>query len=247
VVDLIPMQFQDHEIGMFLDDDGNPWWPAHGPFEILGLGTHNITQIVARLEDDEKRLWVVNTPRGPREMWCINEPGLYELTWTSRKPEAKRFRRWVKREVLPQIRRTGGYMPTGQRFFANTERPTQVQHAKDVGAFLTRFGGRGDCIRWYRQSLKGISGATPKQWRDIGKAEGLAGWKCRRGREVVRELKPAAACAASLADDLVIHNVDEAEAIAIGLDSVAIFQRILNAKHTPAELHSSPLDGLTEE
>jgi prophage antirepressor-like protein len=252
--DLIPMQWQDHRLDYFLDEEGNPWWPAHGPFRVLGLDTHTVKYILARLDDDEKRLFPIMTPGGMQKVWCVNEPGLYELTWSSRKPQARAFRRWVKREVLPEIRRTGGYgtwMPDGERFFANTRRPIQVQNAKDVGTYLTRFGGKGDCIRWYRQSLKGITGAYPKDWREKGKEAGLAGRVCQRGREVVRKLEPAAACAASLADDLVMHHIDEAEAIDIGRDSIAIFQRILKAGkqagYTPRELRDSPLDDAPEE
>jgi hypothetical protein len=47
---------------------------------------------------------------GPREMLTVNESGLYSLIFTSRKPEAKRFRKWVTNEVLPAIRQTGGYV-----------------------------------------------------------------------------------------------------------------------------------------
>lgn len=48
---------------------------------------------------------------GGRAPLIISEPGLYKLIMRSRKPEAKEFRRWVTHEVLPQIRRTGGYIP----------------------------------------------------------------------------------------------------------------------------------------
>jgi len=42
-------------------------------------------------------------------MLCVNEPGLYALILTSRKAEAVAFKRWIKREVLPSIRKTGSY------------------------------------------------------------------------------------------------------------------------------------------
>ena len=48
-------------------------------------------------------------PAGHREMLTVNELGVYSLVFTSRKPEAKRFRKWVTSEVLPEIRKTGGY------------------------------------------------------------------------------------------------------------------------------------------
>jgi hypothetical protein len=50
------------------------------------------------------------TPGGPQKMNIINESGLYGLTFRSRKPEAKKFRKWVTSEVLPSIRKKGGYL-----------------------------------------------------------------------------------------------------------------------------------------
>ncbi len=44
-------------------------------------------------------------------MICINESGLYSLVLRSKLPEAKKFKRWITSEVLPQIRKTGGYIP----------------------------------------------------------------------------------------------------------------------------------------
>jgi len=52
---------------------------------------------------------IVHTPGGPQELLVVNESGLYNLIFTSRKPAAKRFRRWVTHEVLPAIRKTGKY------------------------------------------------------------------------------------------------------------------------------------------
>lgn len=52
----------------------------------------------------------MDTPSGAQQMTVVNESGVYALIMTSRKPSAKRFKRWVTSEVLPAIRRTGGYM-----------------------------------------------------------------------------------------------------------------------------------------
>ena len=52
---------------------------------------------------------IVTTPSGDQKMLCVNESGLYSLIFRSRKPEAKRFRKWVTSEVLPAIRKTGTY------------------------------------------------------------------------------------------------------------------------------------------
>jgi anti-repressor protein len=64
--------------------------------------------IAGRLEDDER----AKSDLGRQgEAWIINESGLYNVILRSDKPEARRFRKWVTGEVLPRIRRTGGYVP----------------------------------------------------------------------------------------------------------------------------------------
>jgi anti-repressor protein len=65
---------------------------------------------VQELDDDEKGVSSIYTPGGKQEMIVINEPGLYALVLKSRKAEAKDFSRWVRHEVLPAIRKHGGYL-----------------------------------------------------------------------------------------------------------------------------------------
>lgn len=85
--------------------DGQPWFVAADVCTALTVATEQ----TRRLDDDEKGLRTVQTPGGPQEMLIINESGLYSLILTSRKPSAKRFKRWVTGEVLPTIRKTGAY------------------------------------------------------------------------------------------------------------------------------------------
>lgn len=66
--------------------------------------------VAARLEEDEKGRSQIATPGGMQNVNVINESGLYAVILRSDKPEAKRFRKWVTSEVLPSIRRTGGYV-----------------------------------------------------------------------------------------------------------------------------------------
>lgn len=88
--------------------DRDPWFVAKDVCDILDLG--NVGQAISRLDDDEKNNITLNdgTPGNPN-MAIVNEPGLYSLILTSRKPEAKAFKRWVTHEVLPAIRKTGSY------------------------------------------------------------------------------------------------------------------------------------------
>jgi len=85
------------------------WFVAKDICEILDLGSDNINKHVFRLSDNMKGRNSIPTPGGNQDMWCVNEAGLYKLVFTSRKPEAERFTDWVAGEVIPSIRRTGGY------------------------------------------------------------------------------------------------------------------------------------------
>ena len=64
----------------------------------------------SRLDEDEKGLRLTQTPGGEQNVLLVTEPGFYKLVMRSRKPEAKAFQRWVTHEVLPALRREGGYM-----------------------------------------------------------------------------------------------------------------------------------------
>lgn len=87
--------------------DGVPWFVAADVCRVLELG--NPSQALSRLDDDEKGITTIDTPGGEQSMLIVNESGLYALVFTSRKENAKKFRKWVTSEVLPRIRKTGGY------------------------------------------------------------------------------------------------------------------------------------------
>lgn len=88
--------------------DDEPWFVAADVCRALDIG--NSRQAVTRLDDDEKNTVTLNDgiPGNP-EKTVVNEPGLYSLVLGSRKPEAKAFKRWITHEVIPAIRKTGGY------------------------------------------------------------------------------------------------------------------------------------------
>ena len=99
-------RFDESPVRAVVQDD-EPWFVAKDVCDILGID--NPSQAVGRLDDDEKGITNTYTTAGLREMLTVNESGVYSLVFTSRKPEAKRFRKWVTSEVLPEIRKTGGY------------------------------------------------------------------------------------------------------------------------------------------
>lgn len=89
--------------------DGEPWFLAADVCRALEIS--NPGDAVGRLDEDEKGVALTDTPGGMQKMIHVNEPGLYTLTLTSRKPKARDFKRWITHEVLPQIRQTGAYLP----------------------------------------------------------------------------------------------------------------------------------------
>lgn len=91
-----------------IQKDGEPWWVLKDVCEVLGLSSPH--KVFERLDDDEKGRNQIPTLGGEQEMTVINESGLYNVILRSDKPEAKPFRKWVTSEVLPSIRKNGGYI-----------------------------------------------------------------------------------------------------------------------------------------
>lgn len=87
---------------------GEPWFVATDVCQCLDIG--NSRQALSRLDDDEKGVISNDTHGGRQDVSAVNEPGLYKLVLSSRKPDAEVFKRWVTHDVIPSIRKTGGYM-----------------------------------------------------------------------------------------------------------------------------------------
>lgn len=103
--------FKGASLRTLTDEAGEPWFVLKNCMSILDLG--NPTETVKMFDEDEFSTAEVIDSIGRRQQaYIISEPGLYRLVMRSRKPEAKEFQRWVTHEVLPSIRRTGGYIPT---------------------------------------------------------------------------------------------------------------------------------------
>ncbi|CUN89261.1 phage antirepressor KilAC domain-containing protein [Bifidobacterium adolescentis] len=105
--------FKGTSLRTLTDEAGEPWFVLKDCMSILDLG--NPTETVKMFDKDEFSTTEVIDSIGRRQQtYIISEPGLYRLVMRSRKPDAKEFQRWVTHEVLPQIRRTGGYIPTSE-------------------------------------------------------------------------------------------------------------------------------------
>jgi prophage antirepressor-like protein len=128
---IVPFDFEGNQLRVFADEHGDPWFVATDVCSVLGIG--NPRQATTRLDADEKGVISTDTPGGVQAVATVNEPGLYTLVLGSRKPEAKRFKRWVTHEVLPAIRRTGRYSVPG---LAPTPASLPSDKQDRVGALL---------------------------------------------------------------------------------------------------------------
>ncbi len=99
-------KFEESPVRAVMKGD-QTWFVAKDVCDILGIA--NPRDAIAEFDDDEKGVVKADTLGGPQELNAVNESGLYNLIFTSRKPEARRFRKWVTGTVLPEIRKTGSY------------------------------------------------------------------------------------------------------------------------------------------
>lgn len=106
---MIEFAFEGQGVRMEVDA-GEPWFVLSDVCRVLEIKQAH--RAAASLDDDEKGRHTVTTLGGNQEMTVINESGLYSLILRSRKPEARRFKKWVTSDVLPTLRRSGAYVMT---------------------------------------------------------------------------------------------------------------------------------------
>ncbi len=106
MTDLTLYNFEQMPVRIALRD-GEPWFLATDLADVLGY--NHTPHMLRMLDEDEKGVQIVDTLGGQQQLAVISESGLYFAIVKSRKPEARRFRRWLTGEVLPAIRRTGRY------------------------------------------------------------------------------------------------------------------------------------------
>jgi anti-repressor protein len=118
--EIVPQVFENSEFGQLRvtqDENGEPWFVAKDVSNILGY--RSASELTRLLDDDEKGTQPVRTPGGVQELSKISESGFYKSVMQRRasfindekhQKAVKRFQRWVTHEVLPAIRRDGGYM-----------------------------------------------------------------------------------------------------------------------------------------
>ncbi|WP_419783573.1 Bro-N domain-containing protein [Maridesulfovibrio sp.] len=105
--EVIPFDFGELVVRVHQGGDGNPWFVVKDVCNVLGLS--NVTESARSLDEDELSSVKLNAGGQQREMKAVSESGLYSLIFKSRKPEAKKFRKWITSEVIPSLRKTGCY------------------------------------------------------------------------------------------------------------------------------------------
>lgn len=110
--------------------DGEPWFVGKDVAEILGY-KETAKAIRTHICDEDKGVSVLDTPGGQQKITLINESGLYSLILGSKLPKARTFKRWVTSEVLPTIRKTGGYVANDEMFI-NTYLPNADAQTREL-------------------------------------------------------------------------------------------------------------------
>jgi len=177
---LLSFQFEKSPLRVVMIDEV-PWFVANDLAAVLGY--RMASDMTRNLDDDERGTQIVRTPSGDQEMNIISESGLYAAVLKSRKPEARRFRKWVTADLLPTLRTTGRYeMPgrptpptAGQLLFEQDN--ARVNTALDIVREARKlFGPQSARLMWLSMGLPApVSSEAPLLFADpIGPA--LQAW-----------------------------------------------------------------------
>lgn len=131
-MDIQPFDFKGNEVRIIIADDGEPRWVATDVAKVLGFS--EASAMTRHLDDDEKGLSITQTLGGEQKLLSINESGLYSAILRSRKAEAREFKRWVTHDVLPSIRKRGGYLTPEAAEQALTDPDFIIRLATDLKA-----------------------------------------------------------------------------------------------------------------
>lgn len=104
---VIPFTYSDQPVRV-VEIDGEPWFVLADLCKVLRITA--LGRLAARLEKGMRQAHTLETAGGRQRMTIVSEAGMYEVVIRSDKPEAAAFRRWITSEVLPSIRKHGGYL-----------------------------------------------------------------------------------------------------------------------------------------
>lgn len=118
--------------------DGEPWFVGRDVATILGYSNPR-DAIRKHVDDEDKGVAKCDTLGGNQELVIINESGLYSLILSSKLPTAKQFKRWVTNDVLPSIRKHGGYLTQEMRDKIIADPDILIQLATELKHQFPRF------------------------------------------------------------------------------------------------------------
>ncbi len=204
-----------------LEINGEPWLVGRDVAKVLGY--KNISDALKKhVDEEDKGVAKCDTLGGAQEMTVINESGFYSLVLRSKLPEAKKFKRWVTSEVLPQIRKTGGYIPVNEEDDEKTIMAKALQIANKTIEEKDEIIGdlKGDIYKLEGLSIKGYA------LRDLSTCLGLKerflddycisqGWYSRVNHDVVihskcyaRRVKKNSINFTELGREILIENLE---------------------------------------
>ena len=167
------------------EKDGEPWFA--GKDVAIALGYSNPQKAIRDHIDSEDRTVNESFTVNGTPITLINESGLYSLILSSKLPSAKQFKHWVTSEVLPSIRKSGGYnadatMQSVVQTLATMQRVLEAQQEINQKRGQSKRVGRRP-VRWFNIRLyNSLYNAYPKPLRELEKDVGVCGVTLRAWR-----------------------------------------------------------------
>lgn len=218
---------------------GQIWFAAKDVFEGLDISWKGVDSL-GTIKDE----WTM-TPEFPdtlgrkQKMLFLNEAAVYKLAFRSNKPEAERFTEWVASEVIPQIRKTGRYIPQHQGvlpLISHTNHEVQKDMSKAVNAYNFQKGGVELIVDYTVRATRALTGKTPSQLKREGKEAGLKSKDCSSGKAVMRVKYPAKASAISFVDNLHEQGYEDEKIFEVAKKAEQVFDGLIAMGVEPAEL-----------
>ena len=195
----------------FADENGEPWFVASDVCRVLDLS--NPSKACADLDDDEAALTnsysrSSNGTEQKRDMLIINESGMYSLVFRSRKPEAKKFRKWVTEEVLPSIRKTGSYSISKTNMDIAIYSDDPLERGKAIVAMLEEERAKQALIEARADKAEEAKAIAEKKAEDLTEAfsRSIVSDKDKLYSTFIKELKMTTPCASSILKELKIFG-----------------------------------------
>lgn len=180
----VPQLFDFHGNGVRVIMDGDePWFVAKDVCDTLGIA--NPSQALTYLDDDERALTTNEGAPGLGKLAIVNESGLYSMILRSRKPAAKIFKKWITKEVIPAIRKTGSY---------TTQVQPQFQLPQNFAEALRMLADTTEELEAKSQALGTahdvIEDLEPRAeaWDEFTSAEG--GWDVNTTAQILNNIVP---------------------------------------------------------